>query len=55
MNAGGMMEDLSTIGEHLVISSDKVPVAAYQAIYHKLTSKVEKISETFPDAYIIKI
>lgn len=40
---------------NLVISEGKVPVAAYQAIYHKLTSKVEKIFETFDDAYEVTI
>ena len=47
------MGDISTTGEHLIISGDKIPVSAYQAIYHKLTSKVEKITQIFPDAYII--
>lgn len=41
--------------EHLIISSDRVPVAAYQAIYHKLTSNVETINEIFADAYDITI
>ena len=47
------MTALITSNEHLVISGDKVPVAAYQAIYHKITSRVEKLAQTFPDAYII--
>ena len=39
----------------LVISDDKVPTSAYQAIYHKMTSKVESLSEIFHDSYKIKI
>lgn len=39
---------------HLIIPQDKVPVAAYQALYHKLTSKTEKLRETFNDAYLIR-
>lgn len=41
--------------EHLIIPNAKVPAAAYQAIYHKLTSKVEKLTEVFTDAYEIKV
>lgn len=40
---------------HLIIPQDKVPTSAYQAIYHKLTSKVEKLSETFDDIYCVDI
>ena len=47
------MNELGANIEHLVITNDKVPVAAYQAIYHKLTSKVEKLTQTFDDAYRI--
>lgn len=39
----------------LVISQDKVPTSAYQAIYHKLTSKVDKLQEAFDDAYEVRI
>lgn len=39
----------------LVISDDKVPTSAYQAIYHKMTSKVENLREVFYDSYTIKI
>jgi hypothetical protein len=49
------MSEVSNVVEHLIISGDRVPVAAYQAIYHKLTSKVEKISEIFEDAYEISM
>jgi hypothetical protein len=45
----------SEITGHLVIPQDKVPAAAYQAIYHKLTKKVEKLTEYFDDAYIIRV
>lgn len=37
----------------LLITSDAVPVAAYQAIYHKLTGKVEKLTEKFNDVYLV--
>ena len=37
----------------LVISEEFMPIAAYQAIYHKLTQKTEKLSQTFEDAYDI--
>lgn len=40
---------------HLIIPQDMVPAAAYQAIYHKLTSKVEKLTETFDDAYEFRV
>lgn len=42
------------IEQPLLISGDRVPVAAYQAIYHKLTGKTEKLTEIFPDAYQIE-
>jgi hypothetical protein len=42
-------------GSHLIITQDKVPTAAYQAIYHKLTSKIEKFHQTFQDAYEIEV
>ena len=41
--------------QHLIIPNEKVPAAAYQAIYHKLTSKVEKLTEFFTDAYEITV
>lgn len=46
---------MSGTGEngHLVIPQGKVPASAYQAIYHKLTSKVEKLTETFDERYDI--
>lgn len=47
------MNSTTLSAQPLVISGDKVPTAAYQAIYHKLTSKVEKLSETFNDIYEI--
>lgn len=40
---------------HLVIPHGKVPVAAYQAIYHHLTSKVEKLQLRYTDAYEIEV
>ena len=40
---------------HLIIPQDKVPAAAYQAIYHKLTSKIEKLHEVFDEAYEIEV
>lgn len=49
-----MAQDENVIG-HLIIPKDKVPAAAYQAIYHKLTSKVEKLLEIFDDAYEITV
>lgn len=45
----------TTESGHLVIPQGKVPVSAYQAIYHKLTSKVEKLRECFDSAYEITV
>lgn len=39
----------------LVISDDKVPVAAYQAIYHKLTQSTERLENIKRDKYRITI
>lgn len=36
---------------HLVIPEGKVPVAAYQAIYHKLTKKTERLSKIYSGAF----
>src|SRR5688572_14535583 len=41
--------------DYLIIPKDKVPAAAYQAIYHKLTDKIEKLHEFFDDAYNIGV
>lgn len=38
----------------LTISEQDIPFSAYQAIYHKLTKKVEKLSKDFKDPYDIK-
>lgn len=38
----------------LVISGDNIPFGAYQAIYHRLTKKVEQRKKTYRDAYTIK-
>ena len=39
---------------NLVIPTDRVPPAAYQAIYHHLTRKTESISKVYSGAYIIE-
>ena len=38
-------------GSTLVISGEDIPFGAYQAIYHKLTKKVEKRSKSYKDAF----
>lgn len=48
------MTDSSQEIQHLVIPHDKVPTAAYQAIYHKLTDRVETTTKSFDDAFYIK-
>lgn len=48
----GDENDTSRIG---TIAQDRIPVAAYQALYYKLTKRVEKIKDSFDDAYEIKI
>lgn len=40
---------------NLIIPESRVPVGAYQAIYHKLTRKTEKLTQIFDDIYEIKI
>ena len=40
-------------GSRLVIQGDDIPFGAYQAIYHKLTKKVEKRHKTYNEAYTI--
>lgn len=48
------MTDLSNFDDRaLIISADNVPFTAYQAIYHKLTRKVEVLSRTYKDPYQI--
>lgn len=47
------MTQPTSLVDHLIIPASRVPAAAYQALYHKLTSKVEKLTETFADAYYI--
>lgn len=37
----------------IVISDTKIPFGAYQAIYHKLTKKVERIDKNFEGAYCV--
>ncbi len=48
------MTQSNSVG-HIIIPQDKVPAAAYQAIYHKLTSKIEKLHQYFDDAYTIGV
>ena len=53
-----MAEDTNsiTLSDHsgpIVIGSDSIPFGAYQAIYHKLTKKVEKNSKHYSGAYTI--
>lgn len=38
----------------IVISEQDIPFSAYQAIYHKLTKKVEKLSREFKEPYEIR-
>ena len=45
--------ETSSVGSRLVIQGDDIPFGAYQAIYHKLTKKVEKRQKTYDDAYTI--
>lgn len=48
------MSNLSASGASgLVISEDYIPVDAYQAIYHKLTKKTERITRQFKENYSI--
>lgn len=44
---------LSQPGSQLVISGDDIPFGAYQAIYHKMTRKVEIRQKVYTDAYDI--
>ena len=37
----------------IAISADEIPFGAYQAIYHKLTRKVEKNVKYYTDSYTI--
>jgi len=39
----------------IVISGDNIPFDAYQAIYHKLTGKVEKLSKPYKDPVVISV
>lgn len=48
-----MTETLESARGALVISDEHIPFSAYQAIYHKVTKKVERRSRYFPDAYTI--
>lgn len=41
----------TTDNQNLIIPAARVPVAAYQAIYHKLTGKVESTTKPFFGAY----
>jgi hypothetical protein len=47
--------DKDIIRPLLVISDERVPTAAYQAIYHRMTAKVERLSEIFRDTYTVKV
>jgi hypothetical protein len=38
---------------NLVISADQVPIAAYQAIYHRITGRVETISRSYHGSYFL--
>lgn len=40
-------------GDALIISHDNIPFTAYQAIYHKVTRKVEVLSRRYKEAYRI--
>lgn len=44
---------LSQPGSQLVINGDDIPFGAYQAIYHKMTRKVEIRQKVYADAYDI--
>jgi hypothetical protein len=50
---------LATSGENgnnqIAIPADEIPFSAYQAIYHKLTKKVEKNVKHYNDAYTITL
>lgn len=48
----GAVEDHGT-GTEILISGEHLTPAAYQAVYHKLTSKTERIQEVFYEAYEI--
>lgn len=39
----------------LVISEKNIPFSAYQAIYHKITKRVEKLRKSYKEAYTISI
>lgn len=41
-------------GRSIVITPDDTSLSLAQAIYHHVTTKTEQISETFPDAYIVR-
>lgn len=51
------MNDVSIKGPggEIAIPEDSVPYSAYQAIYHKLTKKTEKIIREYDDPYIINV
>ena len=37
----------------ITISEGDIPIAAYQAIYHKMTRRTEKLVRKFDDPFII--
>jgi hypothetical protein len=39
----------------LIIDGEDIPFGAYQALYHRITRKTEKLSQAYPDAYEIDI
>jgi len=49
------MSNSSEIVDHLIIPTEKVPASAYQAIYHKLTNKVERLHEIFDEAFELAV
>ncbi len=48
-----MSDVIGPLDGALIISEDKIPFTAYQAIYHKITRRVEVLSRFYKDAYRI--
>ena len=48
-----MSQVTGSSGGDLIISGRQIPFAAYQAIYHKITRKVERLSKNYEDGYRI--
>lgn len=53
MTAGGVIDHSGPTSGHLVISDDKIPFSAYQAIYHKITRRVEILRRSYSNAVTI--